>query len=97
MAIAIDLLCWVLQLGPIFVLSFSSNPLRLPPVPPSRQAHAEEQEGPSKDLVFAERGFDNPPLNIFGPEMLPQVLAWEISWDRLGVKGFFAPRSNVRL
>ena len=24
-------------------------------------------------------------------------IAWEISWDRLGVKGLFAPRSNVRL
>ena len=56
MAIAIDLLCWVLQLGPIFVLSFSSNPLSLQPEPPSRQAHGEEQEGPSKDFVFGERG-----------------------------------------
>jgi hypothetical protein len=56
MAIAIDLLCWVVQLGPIFVLSFSSNPLRLPPKPPSRRTHSEERNGPSKDLGFAERG-----------------------------------------
>jgi hypothetical protein len=56
MAIALDLLCWALQLGPIFVLSFSSNPLWLQPVPPSHQAHAEEQAGPSKDLVCGERG-----------------------------------------
>ena len=56
MAIAIDLLCWVLQLGPIFVLSFSSNPLSLQPVPPFRQADAEEQKGPSKDLVCREIG-----------------------------------------
>jgi len=56
MAIAIDLLCWALQLGPILVLSFSPNPLRLPHEPPSRQAHAEEQKAPSKDVVFAERG-----------------------------------------
>jgi hypothetical protein len=56
MAIALDLLCWILQLGPIFVLSFSSNPLRLPPGPPSRKAPAEEQKCASKDFVFAERG-----------------------------------------
>jgi hypothetical protein len=56
MAIAIDLLCWVLQLGPIFVLSFSSNPLGLQPVSPSRQALAQQQEGPSKEFVFGERG-----------------------------------------
>lgn len=48
MAIAIDLLCWVIQLGPIFVLSFSSNPLRLPPKPASRQAHSEEQKARAK-------------------------------------------------
>ena len=56
MAIAIDLLCWILQLGPIFVLSFTSNPLNLEPLAPSRQAHGEEQEGPSKDFVFGEPG-----------------------------------------
>jgi hypothetical protein len=56
MAIALDLLCWILQLGPIFVLSFSSNPLRLQPLPPSHQAHAEEQEGRNKDLVCGECG-----------------------------------------
>jgi hypothetical protein len=56
MAIAIDLFCWALQFGPILVLSLSSNPLRPPPDPPSRLAHAEEQKGLSKDFVFAERG-----------------------------------------
>jgi len=48
MAIAIDLLCWVLQLGPILVLSFTSNPLNLEPLAPSRQAHDEEQKARAK-------------------------------------------------